>query len=71
MASGHPKLLENSASVCTGGSSGGLLRPRVMLSEDDLQIPVCFVRNRVGPTLMRARAKFISYLGFLFKYVHI
>lgn len=42
-----------------------------MLSEDNLQIPVHFVRNQIRPTLMRGRGKLVSYLGFLFKYVHI
>lgn len=64
MASGNIKLLENFDSVCTGGSHGGLLRPNLMLSEDDLQIPVCFIRNWAGPTLMREGGKLVSYLGF-------
>lgn len=43
-----------------GGAGGELLRPDLMLSEDDLQIPVCIFRNWVGPTLMRERQKLVS-----------
>jgi len=49
----------------------GLLRPHLMLDENHVQIPLCFIRNWVGPTLMRERRRLVSYLGFLFKYVHI
>lgn len=61
MASGYIKLLENFDRVCIEGSHGGLLRPNLMLSEDKLQIPVCFIRNWVGAILMRERGNLVSY----------
>lgn len=35
-----------------------------MFSGDNLQVPVCFIRNWTGPTVMRERGNVDSYLGF-------